>query len=94
MNVIFQKTINFDLKDFPSETRIPAMFFKKPDEIFSNTRSYLPPELQIDMNNPKVKNSSNNLTNERPKKVRGRPPREIGIGPNETDARVRFCFNF
>jgi sister-chromatid-cohesion protein PDS5 len=91
MNVIFTKTTNFDMKEFPSETRIPTMYFKRADEIISNTKNYLPAELQINMNNPKGKGTSiNSITNERPSRKTKAKQKETGIGPNETDARVRF----
>ncbi|XP_014204642.1 sister chromatid cohesion protein PDS5 homolog B-A isoform X2 [Copidosoma floridanum] len=86
MNVVFTKTTNYDMKDFPSEARIPTMYFKRADEIISNTKIYLPAELQINMINPKGK-GINSLTNERPtRKTKGKQ-KEVGIGPNETDAR-------
>ena len=89
MNVIFTKTTNFDLKEFPTETRIPTMYFKKTDEMI-NTKIYLPSELQINMNNPKGKNSTfSSLTSERPQRKTKTKQKETGIGPNETDARVR-----
>lgn len=91
MNVIFTKTTNFDMKEFPSDTRIPTMYFKRAEEIFSNTKNYLPAELQINMNNPKGKGTPmNSLTNERPSRKTKAKQREMGIGPNETDARVRI----
>ncbi|XP_011506511.1 PREDICTED: sister chromatid cohesion protein PDS5 homolog B-B isoform X1 [Ceratosolen solmsi marchali] len=88
MNVIFTKTTNFDMKEFPSETRIPTMYFKRADEIISNTKNYLPAELQINMNNPKGKGTAiNSITNERPSRKTKAKQKETGIGPNETDAR-------
>lgn len=90
MNVIYGKTTNFDMKEFPSETRIPTMYFKKADEIISNTRNYLPEELQINMVNPKGKGTSmNSLSTERTTRKTKAKQKETGIGPNETDARVR-----
>lgn len=94
MNVIFTKTTNFDMKEFPSETRIPTMYFKRADDLVSNAKNYLPAELQINMNNPKGKGvNSNSITNERPaRKTKGKRSQETGIGPNETDARVRLNY--
>ncbi|XP_003426788.1 sister chromatid cohesion protein PDS5 homolog B isoform X2 [Nasonia vitripennis] len=89
MNVVFTKTTNFDMKEFPSDTRIPTMYFKRTEEIFSNTKNYLPAELQINMNNPKGKGAPmNSLTNERPTRKTKAKQKEMGIGPNETDARL------
>ena len=91
MNVIFTKTTNFDMKEFPTETRIPTMYFKKTDEII-NTKNYLPAELQINMNNPRGKNTTFNSISERPQRKAKTKQKETGVGPNETDARVRFYF--
>ncbi|XP_063218306.1 sister chromatid cohesion protein PDS5 homolog B isoform X2 [Bacillus rossius redtenbacheri] len=45
--LIFAKTTNFDMKEFPSEARIPDMYLRPPDDpMFVNTRNFLPPELQ------------------------------------------------
>ncbi|XP_012269752.1 sister chromatid cohesion protein PDS5 homolog B isoform X2 [Athalia rosae] len=90
MNLIFTKTTNFDLKEFPSETRIPTMYFKRADELLSNTKSYLPGEMQINMSSPKGKGLLHNshLGSERPqRKTKAKQQKEVGIGPNETDAR-------
>lgn len=94
MNVIYTKTTNFDMKEFPSETRIPTMYFKRADETLHNQKNYLPAELQVNMTNPKGKGSFHNThtVNERPqRKTKSKQQKEVGIGPNETDARVR-CF--
>lgn len=93
MNVVYTKTTNFDLKEFPSETRIPTMYFKRADELLANTKSYLPPEMQINMSSPKGKGliHSTHLGNDRPqRKTKAKQQKEVGIGPNETDARVRI----
>ena len=88
MNVIFSKTTNFDLKEFPSELRIPTMYFKRADELLTNTKNYLPSEMQINMSSPKGKGLNAHSFNERgQRKKKGH--KEVGIGPNETDARVR-----
>lgn len=48
MDILLQKTINFELKDFPSEVRISPMYFKKHEDVnFVNTRVYIPPEMQV-----------------------------------------------
>lgn len=92
MNVIYTKTTNFDMKEFPSETRIPTMYFKRTDEL-ANTKNYLPAEMQISMTNTKGKGSLHNVhaVNERPqRRAKSKQQKEVGIGPNETDARVRI----
>ena len=87
MNVIYSKTTNFDLKEFPSELRIPTMYFKRADELLANNKNYLPAEMQINMSSPKGK-GLNSLVHEKTQR-RKKGQKEIGIGPNETDARVR-----
>lgn len=48
MGLILSKTKSFEMKDFPSEPRIPPMYFKKHDDPnFVNVKSYLPSELQV-----------------------------------------------
>lgn len=47
LGTILARTTTFEMKDFPAEPRITAMYFKKPDDPnFVNTAIYLPPELQ------------------------------------------------
>ncbi|KAK4314945.1 hypothetical protein Pmani_013813 [Petrolisthes manimaculis] len=48
MGLILSKTTSFEMRAFPSEPRIPPMYFKKhEDPEFVNVKSYLPPELQV-----------------------------------------------
>ncbi|KAI4466781.1 androgen induced inhibitor of proliferation as3 / pds5-related [Holotrichia oblita] len=47
--LLLTKTVNYDLKDFPTETRIPTMYFS-PQNDFVNTKVFLPPELQYQPN--------------------------------------------
>lgn len=47
MSIIWSKTVNYDMKEFPTETRIPTMYFAQQTENFVNTRVFLPPELQV-----------------------------------------------
>lgn len=92
MNVIYTKTTNFDMKEFPSETRIPTMYFKRADDLPANSRSYLPAEMQINMSSPKGKSTlhSTHSISERPqRRAKSKQQKEVGIGPNETDARVK-----
>ncbi|XP_046608926.1 sister chromatid cohesion protein PDS5 homolog B-B isoform X3 [Neodiprion virginianus] len=93
MNVIFSKTTNFDLKEFPSETRIPTMYFKKADELLVNSKNYLPAEMQVNMSSPKAKGLLHNthMGNDRPqRRTKSKQQKEVGIGPNETDARLQI----
>lgn len=80
------------MKEFPSETRIPTMYFKRTaDEMLSNTKNYLPTELQVNMTTPKGKGSFHNAhsVSDRPqRRAKSKQQKEVGIGPNETDARV------
>ncbi|XP_011866595.1 PREDICTED: sister chromatid cohesion protein PDS5 homolog B-B isoform X1 [Vollenhovia emeryi] len=94
MNVIYTKTTNFDLKEFPSETRIPTMYFKRSDETLHNQKIYLPAELQVNMSNPPKGRGSHfhhfSTVSERPqRKTKSKQQKEVGIGPNETDARLQ-----
>ncbi len=44
--LLTSKTVNFELKEFPADINMPAMFLVKEDDpAFVNTVSYLPPEL-------------------------------------------------
>ncbi|KAH0539698.1 sister chromatid cohesion protein PDS5 homolog B isoform X1 [Cotesia glomerata] len=91
MNVIYTKTTNFDMKEFPSESRIPTMYFKRSDDLMSNVAvSYLPSEMQIDMTSPKGKNTLLNFVNDKPGRRAKGKQKEVGIGPNETDARLHI----
>lgn len=48
MGLILSKTTSFEMKEFPSDPRIPPMYFKKhEDPNFVNVKSYLPLELQV-----------------------------------------------
>lgn len=76
------------MKEFPSEARIPTMYFKRSDDMIANTKNYLPPEMQINMTSTKVKGAFHNTLNERPQRRTKGKQKEVGIGPNETDARV------
>lgn len=66
------------------------MYFKRADELLANSKNYLPTEMQINMSSPKGKLNTHTF-NERPQR-RKKGQKEVGIGPNETDARVRNCF--
>lgn len=48
MGLILSKTTSFEMKEFPSEPRIPPMYFKRhEDPNFVNVKSYLPTALQV-----------------------------------------------
>jgi len=47
LGLILQRSTSFEMKDYPSEPRIPPMYFKRHDDPFhQNTRTYLPPDMQ------------------------------------------------
>lgn len=68
MSVIWARSQSFELRDFPSDARIPSMYFAPQSDYFVNTRVFLPPELQFQ---PK-RQVTNSETNVRGKK-RPRP---------------------
>ncbi|XP_049833683.1 sister chromatid cohesion protein PDS5 homolog B-B isoform X1 [Schistocerca gregaria] len=91
MSLIMSKTTNFDMKEFPSEARIPTMYFRRhEDNIFVNTRIYIPPELQSSAKR-NVPSSTNNtigapitgtisgtgVADRGARKARGRPTRPV-----------------
>ncbi|XP_046671895.1 sister chromatid cohesion protein PDS5 homolog B isoform X2 [Homalodisca vitripennis] len=90
MDILNQKTVNFELKDFPSEARISPMYFKKhEDPNFVNTRLYIPPELQVSGNGKKGLNSTTHTVpvERSVRKLRGRKqPVELS-DPNQTDVK-------
>ena len=46
MSVLISKTTNYELKEFPAELQMSAMFYEKhEDPKFVNAASYLPPEM-------------------------------------------------
>ncbi|XP_063369502.1 sister chromatid cohesion protein PDS5 homolog B [Cydia amplana] len=52
MSVIWARSASFELRDFPSDARIPTMYFAPQNEFFVNTRVFLPPELQFQPKKP------------------------------------------
>ncbi|CAL8109843.1 unnamed protein product [Orchesella dallaii] len=47
LGLILQRSSSFEMKDYPSEPRIPPMYFKRhEDPYFLNQRAYLPAEMQ------------------------------------------------
>ncbi|KAJ8925853.1 hypothetical protein NQ315_009705 [Exocentrus adspersus] len=81
--LLLTKTTNYDLKDFPSETRIPTMYFA-PQADFINTRVFLPPELQYQPNK-KTGITLSMLNNDKQKKPKPKKPE--GCGPLGTDVQ-------
>ncbi|XP_047520595.1 sister chromatid cohesion protein PDS5 homolog B-B isoform X2 [Pieris napi] len=47
MSVIWSRSTSFEMREFPSDVRIPTMYFAPQSECFVNTRVFLPPELQF-----------------------------------------------
>jgi len=48
MGLLLTKTTNFEMREFPSEPRIPPMYFRKPaDPNFVNGKVYLPADMQL-----------------------------------------------
>ncbi|KAJ3648585.1 hypothetical protein Zmor_020378 [Zophobas morio] len=82
--LLLTKTTNYDLKDFPSETRIPTMYFS-PQPDFVNTRVFLPPELQYQPNKKtNITLSMLNAEKQAKKKVKSKAE---GCGPLGTDVQ-------
>lgn len=47
LTIILAKTINFEIKDVLTETKISGLFFKKVDDpLWNNEKCFLPPQLQ------------------------------------------------
>lgn len=80
--LLVTRTSNFDLKDFPTEARIPTMYFA-PQPDFINSRVFLPPELQYQPNKKTVTLSM--LNHDRQKKPKPKKPE--GCGPLGTDVQ-------
>ncbi|XP_073986377.1 cohesin associated factor B pds5 isoform X1 [Rhodnius prolixus] len=104
MAILLQKTTNFDYKDFPPDTRIPCMYFKRnSDPLYINTRMYIPPEFQyqekVGGGGTGVTKKGQNLllnTNSDSKRIAGRGNKTkaavkkeaVGVGPNNTDIKL------
>ncbi|XP_065167677.1 sister chromatid cohesion protein PDS5 homolog B-B-like isoform X2 [Atheta coriaria] len=82
--LLLTKTLHYDMKDFPSDTRIPAMYFT-PQTDFVNARVFLPPELQYQ---PKKTGITLSMINaERNKKVKNKHTKLEPCGPLGTDVQ-------
>ncbi|XP_072386010.1 sister chromatid cohesion protein PDS5 homolog B isoform X2 [Diabrotica undecimpunctata] len=80
--LLLTRSTNYDLKDFPSDARIPLMYFQQQPD-FCNTKVFLPPELQYQ---PNIKSAITlNMLNERQKKPKVKKPE--GCGPLGTDVQ-------
>nr|CAD7578327.1 unnamed protein product [Timema californicum] len=92
LNLILTKTTNFDMKEFPAETRIPQMYFRKNDDpVFINTKCYLPIEVQMQYQQPKKGITMSLVLDKGTKRVRGRPKQSSqGMGIDEQDVKQRM----
>ncbi|XP_050671417.1 sister chromatid cohesion protein PDS5 homolog B-B [Leptidea sinapis] len=52
MSVIWARSTTFELREFPTDVRIPTMYFAPQPEFFANSRVFLPPELQFQPKRP------------------------------------------
>lgn len=87
--LLLTKATNYELKDFPSETRIPTMLFV-PQRNFQNTRVFLPPELQYQPNKKQTLTLSM-LNNENKEKAsKKNKQKNEGCGPLGQDVQVSF----
>ncbi|XP_060530808.1 sister chromatid cohesion protein PDS5 homolog B isoform X1 [Cylas formicarius] len=83
--LLLTRATNYDTKDFPSEIRIPTMLFT-PQRNFTNTKVFLPPELQYQPNK-KTSITLSMLNSENPKTKRPKFNQKAaeGCGPLGTD---------
>nr|XP_032524256.1 sister chromatid cohesion protein PDS5 homolog B-like [Danaus plexippus plexippus] len=79
MSVIWARSSSFELRDFPSDARIPTMYFAPQPDFFVNTRVFLPPELQF-----QPKRQGTTETNTKAKKR----PRQDKDSENTNDVEV------
>ncbi|XP_026466131.1 sister chromatid cohesion protein PDS5 homolog B isoform X1 [Ctenocephalides felis] len=82
MGLILSKTSNYDLKEYPSETRIPSMYFQPQPDNFVNTKIYIPPEVQVQTIKKAVTLSivpENKGIKRKAKRIL------VGVGPQGTD---------
>ncbi|XP_022921243.1 sister chromatid cohesion protein PDS5 homolog B isoform X2 [Onthophagus taurus] len=81
--LLLTKTVNYDMKNFPTDTRVPTMYWV-PQVDLSNSRVFLPPELQYQPNKKGITLSMVNA--DRLKKVKSKM-RSEGCGPLGTDVK-------
>lgn len=94
MNILLSKTTNYDFKDYPSETRIPTMYFAPQPEHFLNTKVFLPPELQFQAPKKTGITLSMVASEKQTKRPKGKIKPEA-CGPLGTDVKVslnKFVF--
>lgn len=84
--LLLTKATNYDLKDSPSETRIPTMYFY-PQSDFINTRVFLPPDLQYQPNK-KMAISFSMVGQDRPAKRTKNKPKQDQCSPLGTDVKL------
>ncbi|KAH1008037.1 sister chromatid cohesion protein PDS5 homolog B-B [Dendroctonus ponderosae] len=85
--LLLTKAMNYELKDFPSEIRIPAMLFV-PQKNFQNSRVFLPPELQYQPNKkPTLTLSKPNNENKERLSKKSKGQKAEGCGPLGTDVQ-------
>lgn len=87
MGLITSKTTNYDMKEFPTEAKIPTMYFRRCDDIFVNTKMYIPAELQPQL--PKKSGMGISILPEKTvRKQKGRTPVSTTTGSNDNDVKV------
>ncbi|XP_019881586.2 sister chromatid cohesion protein PDS5 homolog B isoform X1 [Aethina tumida] len=82
--LLLTRTTNYDLKDFPTETRVPTMYFL-PQADFLNNKVFLPPELQYQPNK-KTSITLSMLHHERQKRPKPKKPEAIGMDVQPSEA--------
>ncbi|GBP33770.1 Sister chromatid cohesion protein PDS5 homolog B, partial [Eumeta japonica] len=87
MTLIWARSNNFEMREFPSDARIPTMFFSPQNEYFVNTRVFLPPELQFQ---PKKVALSTEQTRSR---KRARPQHVETNNTNDVEVRVNEYYS-
>ncbi|XP_013182149.1 PREDICTED: sister chromatid cohesion protein PDS5 homolog B [Papilio xuthus] len=71
MSVIWSRSTNYEMREFPTDARIPTMYFTPQPDFFVNTRIFLPPELQF-----QAKKVVQPVERAPKKRIRGVPDRE------------------
>jgi len=78
LGLILQRSTSFEMKDYLSDPRIPPMYFKRhEDPFYSNSRSYLPPDMQYAA--PKKAGLSISVVSENSKKGNRKGKREATV---------------
>lgn len=91
LSLIMAKTTNYDFKDFPSETRIPTMYFAPQPDQFINTKVFLPPEFQFQAPKKTGITLAMVAAEKQQKKPKGKLKQPEACGPLGTDVKV-FTF--